>query len=99
MSGSSSSSASRMADAGSIFIPVRGKHDVVEVQCGTLPQVDDVLRVLMAEIAPLNVWLRFSVEYYRQDRIPEFEKLIMAGTDDGLWCVSFSFVVVVVCVW
>jgi len=77
-------SSSSQRNRGSIFIPVNQKHDVVEVECDKLPNATLLLRVLMNEIAPLDIWLRFAVEYYRQQRMDDFETLIQAGTGDEL---------------
>lgn len=46
----------------SISIPVRGSSAVVEVYTDDLPgDYNDVVDVLKAEIAPLDIWLRFAV--------------------------------------
>ena len=49
-------------DEGCIRIPVRGAHQTVEVYIDDLPSdFNDVVDVLKAEIAPLDIWLRFAV--------------------------------------
>lgn len=48
----------------SISIPVRGSSAVVEVYTDDLPgDYNDVVDVLKAEIAPLDIWLRFAVSH------------------------------------
>ena len=49
-------------DDNCIRIPVRGANQTVEVYTDELPgDYNDVVDVLKAEIAPLDIWLRFSV--------------------------------------
>lgn len=49
-------------DDGCIRIPVRGAQQTVEVYTDDLPgDYNDVVDVLKAEIAPLDIWLRFAV--------------------------------------
>jgi len=61
----------------SILIPVQGSEEVVEVHVDELPEdVNDVLDILQAEMAPLNLWLRFAVEYYKQGRSDQFHMLL-----------------------
>lgn len=43
--------------------------EVVEVRTDELPEnSDDILDILRAEMAPLSLWLRFAVEYYKQGK-------------------------------
>ena len=61
----------------SILIPVANSDEVVEVQVSELPEDEgEVIDILQAELAPLDVWLRFAVEYYRQGRPESFEKML-----------------------
>lgn len=49
-------------DDSCIRIPVRGANQTVEVYTDELPgDYNDVVDVLKAEIAPLDIWLRFAV--------------------------------------
>lgn len=49
-------------DDNCIRIPVRGANQTVEVYTDELPgDYNDVVDVLKAEIAPLDIWLRFAV--------------------------------------
>lgn len=60
-----------------IFIPVHNSDEVVEVQIGKLPEDEnEIIDILMAELAPLDLWLRFAVEYYRQGRHVSFTKML-----------------------
>lgn len=59
------------------MIPVANSDEVVEVQVSELPEDEgEVIDILQAELAPLDVWLRFAVEYYRQGRPESFEKML-----------------------
>lgn len=43
--------------------------EVVEVRTDELPDnVEDLLGILQAEMAPLSLWLKFAVEYYKQGK-------------------------------
>lgn len=64
-------------DDGCIRIPVRGAQQTVEVYTDDLPgDYNDVVDVLKAEIAPLDIWLRFAVEYYRQGSEAHFRGIL-----------------------
>lgn len=46
----------------SLYIPIRGSNEVVEVLLQELEDdATDILDILKAEIAPLEVWLQFAV--------------------------------------
>jgi RNA polymerase-associated protein CTR9 len=61
----------------SILIPVQGSDEVVEVHVDELPEdVNDVIDILQAEMAPLDLWLRFAVEYYKQGLSDHFKSLL-----------------------
>lgn len=58
-------------DDGCIRIPVRGAQQTVEVYTDDLPgDYNDVVDVLKAEIAPLDIWLRFAVRPRRKHVFP-----------------------------
>ncbi|CAM9276754.1 unnamed protein product, partial [Hapterophycus canaliculatus] len=64
-------------DDGCIRIPVRGAQQTVEVYTEELPgDYNDVVDVLKAEIAPLDIWLRFAVEYHRQGSEAHFRGIL-----------------------
>lgn len=53
---------STMSNRPSLLIPVRGSDENVEVFIDELPEdADDILAILQAEIAPLDIWLKFAV--------------------------------------
>lgn len=51
-----------MSSRPSLLIPVRASDENVEVFIDELPEdADDILAILQAEIAPLDIWLKFAV--------------------------------------
>ena len=60
-----------------ILIPVQGSEEVVEVSCADLPDdANDIVDILQAEMAPLDLWLKFAVEYYKQGKLEQFKLLL-----------------------
>lgn len=46
----------------SLLIPIRNSEESVEVRLDELPEdPSDILDILKAEVAPLEVWLKFAV--------------------------------------
>lgn len=46
----------------SLLIPIRGSDESVEVKLDELPEdPSDILDILKAEVAPLELWLKFAV--------------------------------------
>jgi len=61
----------------SILIPVQNSAEVVEVAVSALPDdANDIVDILQAEMAPLDLWLKFAVEYYKQGRLEQFKLLL-----------------------
>ena len=57
-------STTEMSSRPSLLIPVRASDENVEVFTDELPDdADDILAILQAEIAPLDIWLKFAVCY------------------------------------
>lgn len=66
----------------SILIPVQNSEEVVEVPVDELPEDEnDVIDILQAELAPLELWLRFAVEYYRQGKLESFTNILQPLTE------------------
>ncbi|KAL1512117.1 hypothetical protein AB1Y20_005386 [Prymnesium parvum] len=61
-----------------IRIPVKGSEEVVEVPISEIAELDpnDVIDILQAEVASLDLWLRFAIEYYKQGRSDAFQALL-----------------------
>jgi len=50
---------------------------IVQVFIDELPDdVDELLDLLRAEVAPMDIWHRFAVEYYRQGRKDAFREIL-----------------------
>ncbi len=46
----------------SLLIPVQGSEESVEVFIDELPEdAEDIVAILQAELAPLDIWLKFAV--------------------------------------
>ena len=83
-SSSSSSRASQAVPSHSIVIPLvsGGSADKVHMFVDELPvgggdeTYDDLLDLLMGELAPLNVWRACAVEYHKQGFDTEFDSLL-----------------------
>lgn len=71
----------KMSAQGSIIIPLKASDEVVEIERDNLPEdVNEVLDVLKAEIAPLPVWLQLGLEYHAQKKYQQFEILMKEAT-------------------
>ena len=56
-----------------ILIPVRDSEEQIEVDVSELPDdIEEILEILKGELAPMETWLRFAVEYYRQGKLDAF---------------------------
>jgi len=66
-----------------ILIPVAGSEEAVEVAVSELAEMDpnDVIDILQAEMASLDLWLRFAVEYYKLGRTDAFNTLLQPLVD------------------
>ena len=54
-----------------------GTHLLPQVFVDELPDdVQDLLDLLRAEVAPLDIWHRFAVEYYRQGQKDAFREIL-----------------------
>ena len=64
--------------AAPLLIPVQGSEEVVEVAISELTEMDpnDVIDILQAELASLDLWLRFAVEYYKLGRTDAFVQML-----------------------
>ena len=59
-----------------IEIPLRGGDEVIELDINQLPEVDEVINILIQEIAPLPVWINVSLAYYKRKLFDDFEKVL-----------------------
>ncbi len=64
--------------AGSLLIPIRGSDEVVEVKLAELPDdPEDIINILKAELAPLDLWLKFAVrKCFRSDILANISNVV-----------------------
>lgn len=62
-----------------IQIPVRDSDEVVEISLSDLPnEIDDVIGILQAELAPIDIWIQFATEYFKQNKkVNTFEYILV----------------------
>lgn len=64
-----------------ILVPIGESGESVEIDCLNLPKdVDHVLGILQAELAPLNVWLECAKAYLADDMEKNFIEIVKSGT-------------------
>eukprot|EP00873_Tetraselmis_striata_P036611 jgi/Tetstr1/456875/TSEL_043547.t1 len=69
--------------AAQICIPVSHSEEVVAVPLDQLPDdPDELLDILKAEEAPLQLWLEFAKAYLSQDMVKQFLHILTEGTSE-----------------
>ena len=64
-----------------VYIPVQNTSEEVRVVLEQLPaDATDILDILKAEQAPLNLWLTFAREYFKQGKVGEFLQILEEGS-------------------
>lgn len=64
-----------------MYIPVQNTSEEVRVALEQLPKdATDILDILKAEQAPLNLWLTFAREYFKQSKFTEFLQILEEGS-------------------
>ena len=66
-----------------IEIPIRDSEEVIELECTSLPEADEVLLILSHEKAQMKIWVRLALEYWRQDRKQEFCQILESARNDA----------------
>ncbi|XP_023019050.2 RNA polymerase-associated protein CTR9 homolog [Leptinotarsa decemlineata] len=66
-----------------IEIPLRDTDEVIELYSDQLPDGDEVLGILRQEKTQLNVWVNLALEYYKQEKIDDFLKILEASRTDA----------------
>ncbi|KAF0682722.1 Aste57867_25173 [Aphanomyces stellatus] len=65
----------------SLLIPVQKSDEWVEMFTDELPEdSNDIMDILRAEIAPLEVWLNVAIEYYLQGHVDQLEQIFEQAT-------------------
>ncbi|MQM09698.1 hypothetical protein Taro_042575 [Colocasia esculenta] len=64
-----------------VHIPVQNSEEEVEVALDQLPRdASDILDILKAEQAPLDIWLIIAREYFKQGKIEQFRQILEEGS-------------------
>ncbi|XP_027339223.1 protein CTR9 homolog isoform X2 [Abrus precatorius] len=65
----------------SVYIPVQNSEEEVRVALDQLPRdASDILDILKAEQAPLDLWLIIAREYFKQGKIDQFRQILEEGS-------------------
>ncbi|GAB4838024.1 Protein CTR9 [Ancistrocladus abbreviatus] len=66
---------------GCVYIPVQHSEEEVRVALDQLPRdASDILDILKAEQAPLDIWLIIAREYFKQGKIEQFRQILEEGS-------------------
>ncbi|CAN4084659.1 unnamed protein product [Withania somnifera] len=64
-----------------VYIPVQNSEEEVRVALDQLPRdASDILDILKAEQAPLDIWLIIAREYFKQGKIDQFRQILEEGS-------------------
>ncbi|XP_022729017.1 protein CTR9 homolog isoform X2 [Durio zibethinus] len=64
-----------------VYIPVQNSEEEVRVVLDQLPRdASDILDILKAEQAPLDLWLIIAREYFKQGKIEQFRQILEEGS-------------------
>lgn len=64
-----------------MYIPVQNSEEEVRVALDQLPRdATDILDILKAEQAPLDLWLIIAREYFKQGKIEQFRQILEEGS-------------------
>ncbi|XP_030448357.1 protein CTR9 homolog isoform X1 [Syzygium oleosum] len=64
-----------------VYIPVQNSEEEVRVALDQLPRdASDILDILKAEQAPLDLWLVIAREYFKQGKIDQFRQILEEGS-------------------
>nr|KAJ0206542.1 hypothetical protein LSAT_V11C500279690 [Lactuca sativa] len=64
-----------------VYIPVQNSEEEVRVALDQLPRdATDILDILKAEQAPLDLWLIIAREYFKQGKVEQFRQILEEGS-------------------
>ncbi|XP_031267897.1 protein CTR9 homolog isoform X2 [Pistacia vera] len=64
-----------------VYIPVQNSEEEVRVALDQLPRdASDILDILKAEQAPLDLWLIIAREYFKQGKVEQFRQILEEGS-------------------
>ncbi|GAB2291884.1 Protein CTR9 [Dionaea muscipula] len=65
---------------GCVYIPIRETMEEVRVSFDSLPRdASDIIDILRAEQAPLDIWLIIAREYFKRGQVPQFRQILEHG--------------------
>ncbi|XP_019173457.1 PREDICTED: protein CTR9 homolog [Ipomoea nil] len=68
-----------------VYIPVQNSEEEVLVALDQLPRdASDILDILKAEQAPLDLWLIIAREYFKQGKIEQFRQILEEGSSPDI---------------
>jgi RNA polymerase-associated protein CTR9 len=68
-----------------VYIPVQNSEEEVRVVLDQLPRdASDILDILKAEQAPLDLWLIIAREYFKQGKIEQFRQILEEGSSSDI---------------
>ena len=65
-----------MPPASSIFVPLADGDEEIEILVEELPEVEEIVEILVAEKAPAQIWLKIACAYYYKGDEDSFVKLL-----------------------
>ncbi|XP_050216699.1 protein CTR9 homolog [Mercurialis annua] len=69
----------------SVYIPVQNSEEEVRVALDQLPRdANDILDILKAEQAPLDLWLIIAREYFKQGKVEQFRQILEEGSSNDI---------------
>eukprot|EP00257_Ricinus_communis_P015120 XP_015572970.1 protein CTR9 homolog [Ricinus communis] len=69
----------------SVYIPVQNSEEEVRVALDQLPRdASDILDILKAEQAPLDLWLIIAREYFKQGKLEQFRQILEEGSSNDI---------------
>ncbi|XP_010541982.1 PREDICTED: protein CTR9 homolog [Tarenaya hassleriana] len=69
----------------SVYIPVQNSEEEVRVVLDQLPRdASDILDILKAEQAPLDLWLIIAREYFKQGKLEQFRQILEEGSSSEI---------------
>ncbi|KAL2483196.1 Protein CTR9-like protein [Forsythia ovata] len=64
-----------------VYIPVQNSEEVVQVALDQLPcDATEIIDILKAEQAPLDLWLTIAREYFKQGKLEQFLQILEEGS-------------------
>ncbi|XP_015889352.2 protein CTR9 homolog [Ziziphus jujuba] len=69
----------------SVYIPVQNSEEEVRVALDQLPRdASDIVDILKAEQAPLDIWLIIAREYFKQGKLEQFRQILEEGSSPDI---------------